>query len=520
MYLKNLKINFVTLLVFFFPVSIVSGPLIPEIIVFILFFFVVSDIFVYKNYSYLKNKIFFGFVLFFFYLQLVSFLSFLKYENLYSFKNTIFYFRYGIILYATIYVLENNLKVAKKFFLGYFILFLILFFDLLKQVITGINFFNMPLLHSRASSFFGDELVLDSFLIKVLPILVSLSLFLKKKNIYILFIIILFGVAIFFGGSRSSFFSYLLFVISLFLIFFKNKMIFFLFFIIILILTSLGSYNTSAGNRIFKATIDQILPQKNKLVLFSVRHQSHYETALSIFKDNLIFGAGPNQFRYLCQKENYLPIVTLKNFFIFAPSEPLVKIFLVNINEEKIDISYLFHDNNEFDTKMIFNLLKANSNFNYKNFNTYKVLISITSKNKTDYILNHYLFDGQIFYASTNYVKNQIIIKLNKEYNYANGCNTHPHNFHIQLLAEIGIIGYSFILIFLIYIIKNLYFNFRNKLNVKFYNEQYILTVGILINFFPFIPTGNFFNNWISFLLFLPLGYLISFKRIGKLFKD
>ena len=47
----------------------------------------------------------------------------------------------------------------------------------------------------------------------------------------------------------------------------------------------------------------------------------------------------------------------------------------------------------------------------------------------------------------------RVICKKNK---YATGvrpCDTHPHNFYIQLLAETGIIGFSFLFIALVYVI-------------------------------------------------------------------
>ena len=125
--------------------------------------------------------------------------------------------------------------------------------------------------------------------------------------------------------------------------------------------------------------------------------------------------------------------------------------------------------------------------------------------------------ESDIFYLSDKYFKNDKLIKFsNTRYDYNNGCNTHPHNFHIQLLSEIGIIGYSFVLFFLGTIVINLYKNFVRRKKVLFYNEQYILMIGILTNFFPLMPSGNFFNNWLSFLLFLPVGFLIYFKKLNK----
>ena len=33
------------------------------------------------------------------------------------------------------------------------------------------------------------------------------------------------------------------------------------------------------------------------------------------------------------------------------------------------------------------------------------------------------------------------------------------------------------------------------------------------MNFWPFSPSGNFFNNWLSILNFLPLSFLTYYKK-------
>ena len=41
------------------------------------------------------------------------------------------------------------------------------------------------------------------------------------------------------------------------------------------------------------------------------------------------------------------------------------------------------------------------------------------------------------------------------------------------------------------------------------------LLFAIFLTLFPFIPTGNFFNNWLSCLYFIPIGFLlyVSYKE-------
>ena len=87
-------------------------------------------------------------------------------------------------------------------------------------------------------------------------------------------------------------------------------------------------------------------------------------------------------------------------------------------------------------------------------------------------------------------------------------CSTHPHNTYLQILSEIGIFGF---LIIFFFFIKTLYENIKIIIFSKNLNNidmcYYFLNLGIIINLFPLIPSGNFFNNWLSLIMFYPLGY-------------
>jgi O-antigen ligase len=90
------------------------------------------------------------------------------------------------------------------------------------------------------------------------------------------------------------------------------------------------------------------------------------------------------------------------------------------------------------------------------------------------------------------------------------GCTTHPHNIFFQFLAELGIFGTLFYLLALYYLLKNFITNFYNK-KKKFFLQNYktCLLFGFIISLFPLAPSGNFFNNWLSIIFYLPVGFYL-----------
>ena len=109
-----------------------------------------------------------------------------------------------------------------------------------------------------------------------------------------------------------------------------------------------------------------------------------------------------------------------------------------------------------------------------------------------------------------------------ENYLYEFACTTHPHNILMQLLAETGVIGS----LFYISIFVLLSFNLA-KIGIKsiFYKDyvqkDYITLIYIFyfVNLFPLAPSGNFFNNWLSTIYYLPLGYMLFLLKYNSKIK-
>ena len=98
---------------------------------------------------------------------------------------------------------------------------------------------------------------------------------------------------------------------------------------------------------------------------------------------------------------------------------------------------------------------------------------------------------------------------------YATGvssCATHPHNFYVQLLAETGIIGFSFLYSVFIYV---LFCFFRQLKSIVLKQKRYLtdyqvcLLAGVLMTVWPLTTNGNFFHNWLMIIYILPIGFYL-----------
>jgi O-antigen ligase len=96
--------------------------------------------------------------------------------------------------------------------------------------------------------------------------------------------------------------------------------------------------------------------------------------------------------------------------------------------------------------------------------------------------------------------------------------NSHPHNFYIQLLAEVGIFGFLFFIFLLFAFLYACFFNLRGR-NLMYKDYEVVIFSGLLIILWPFIATGNLFNNWISIFHFFLIGFFLSNLYKNNLFR-
>jgi O-antigen ligase len=173
-----LKFNY--FLILLLPISFVVGPLIVEIISAILVLQLLYFSFKKKNFFYIKNKIFIFFISFYIFLLITLFFS-EYFQDIYI--NVIFYFRFVLFTFAIYFFLISNSKILKKIYICLLLTILIVIFDGFWQYFFDENLLGYEKYRiDRISGFFKDDLVLGSFLSRLIPLHIGLTFFFKNDK--------------------------------------------------------------------------------------------------------------------------------------------------------------------------------------------------------------------------------------------------------------------------------------------------------------------------------------------------
>ena len=302
-FLNELNVNdkSVIYLIYFLPIALLAGSLVINITILL-----ISGLFLYEIISKKKLDIFkntYAVLLFVIFVYIFLNSIFIA-KNFDSVIRAVGFLRFIILTYAIAYYLNiQNNKYQKKILLFWTAVFLIVTFDLIFEFIFGFNTLNFKSDYGgRLAGFTGDELKIGGYYFGF--VLLSLSIFYEKKNIFVLLLII-FLITSYLIGERSNFIKVFLILNLLYFLFFKyniyKKILSSLIpFLVIFLVTFF--YTNQWGQktikiRFYENIFNPILQNDINTFLSTSRHISHYNSAIEIFNDNKIFGVGIKNFR-------------------------------------------------------------------------------------------------------------------------------------------------------------------------------------------------------------------------------
>jgi O-antigen ligase len=203
---------------------------------------------------------------------------------------------------------------------------------------------------------------------------------------------------------------------------------------------------------------------------------------------------------------NKMPLI----LFLFS----LFLFFLLNMSSRKKILLFFI-----FSLISLPLIYKQNSNFRN----------DVSSFHKTTKaLIDVFYFQSQTLEESINFYKTPYILEFyaahltwKKNIYFGGGiksfrfncpnCNTHPHNYYLEVFVDLGLFGFCILGIFLFYIFYKIY-----KIKHIFYSSsilgQKTLTFFIIFftEFFPFRSTGSFFSTNNASFIFLVLALLVS----------
>ena len=305
--LKLRLINFCSILLCLIPISLQTGPFIPDLFLSLISIIIIYLIISEKKYEYFRSTFFKIFIIYYFYLLFLSLTSVYPISSL---ESSLFYFRFGLFTISVWYLLDNNKKLIKLFTYALLFTFIFVLVDGYYQFFFNYNVFGFFAEGSRLSLVFNHQSSLGGYLARLFPLLIGLLLFTfnySKLNI-ILTVVLLISVdlLIYISGERTSLGLLFISTTLIILLISKFKLLRLLTFLISLLLMVFLTYtNDDIRERNIDHTINQmnLNSDKNDIILFSAEHQKIYNNAILIFRDNPILGVGPKLFRKYCKDE-------------------------------------------------------------------------------------------------------------------------------------------------------------------------------------------------------------------------
>ena len=258
----RILINFPSYLIALLPLSLISGPFLSDLSIILVGIFFLINIFLRKEYYFLKNKFIIIFVIFSLYLFINSLI---KYYDIHSIRSSLGYLRFGIFSLGVFYFLDKRKEIMDWIFIIFLICFLLLIFDGFYQYFNKVSFFTGIEVEGskRISSLFGSELIMGSYLSRLFPIFLGITFYKYKENKSILILLsiifISIEVLIFLSGERASFFFNTLAAIYIIIMIKDFKKIrLFSFLIAIILIFLISNFDNAAKNRIVDETITQM----------------------------------------------------------------------------------------------------------------------------------------------------------------------------------------------------------------------------------------------------------------------
>jgi hypothetical protein len=159
---------------------LISGPLLPDLIVSFSSLLFLYHLLKNNNFYYFNKK---PFIIFLAFCIISSLISLESQDISLSIKSSLFYFRIGVFSCFIWFLIDKDKNILIYFYYTLILCFSALVIDGYIQYFSGTNLLGFKISGARVSSFFGDELIMGSYLSRLFPLLFALFLIKKKTKV-------------------------------------------------------------------------------------------------------------------------------------------------------------------------------------------------------------------------------------------------------------------------------------------------------------------------------------------------
>ena len=465
---KNFEINAIlaTNLTFaFFPISFILGNFVTNlnlVIFCLLGIYHLKGKILKTNYN-LPIKIIFLFFLIIFFSTALSFAQSLYLNgfdqyDLERLTKSILFLRFFLMLIIVYLLSAQDILNFKYFFITAALSPFVISLDVIFQYIFGFNIIGLKNDGWFNSSFFGDELIAGGFIqnFSFFSIIFA-PLLLKEKNfinfIAIMFLIGILFMGIIFSGNRMPLISFLFGLLLAFIFTNYLKKIVPLSFILLLI-------------------IFQFITLKDQEIKNNYLSYFHHAT-------NIIIG---------------IKNITVANLTSIEKSET---------NEEKQKNIFLKDKFEPTKQKRLIDRSGHNRLF-LTAIDTWR-LNKIFGNGIKSFRKDCLKLQGPEY----NFEKDIVDFKKNRL------CSNHPHNYYLEILTELGIVGFLIVLLMATIFIKFIIKNFKFMVEKNFGSALLLAsTISFILGAFPLKSTGSIFTTNNTTYLILISSIILSYKKV------
>lgn len=218
---------------------------------------------------------------------------------------------------------------------------------------------------------------------------------------------------------------------------------------------------------------------------------------------------------------NRVPLIMfcMMAFLLFFFQKDFRKILAILLFFVSIFVTYLFFSSNAYKNHYNEFILNTEKIVSYLQFKIQGKEVSVLTRYTKEFENGFLTWEKNKYFGGGIKASYWHCSKIKVDYSVVLGgisCNTHPHNYYLESLTDLGLTGFLLVLFTFLYILKNSFALLIGKNNTQVKTLMVPFLIIFLIEIFPLKTTGSLFTTTNSTFLFFIIAFIISLTDIKK----